>query len=157
MLLSLNKASHDFLFTLFSTGDVQRYLDLPVDCVNEQSIAEIYSHYSTNQRISFCISSNNLHAGFISAALNVKHKTASLSFALLPQFRHCGLMQSAINEMCAILQQQAMVRIEAQVLCENKASFHTLQHCGFACEGILRQNFMIENCLMDSFMMAKII
>ncbi|MCL2328916.1 MAG: GNAT family N-acetyltransferase [Bacteroidetes bacterium] len=157
MLLPLSKAPHDFLLALFSTADVQRHLDLPTDCVNIHNIAEIYAHYSTPQRISFCILSENQYAGFISAASNAKHKTASLSFALLPQFRHKKLIQSSIDEMYTILQQQSIVRIEAQVLCENQASVHVLQQCGFTCEGILQQNFMIENCLMDSFMMAKII
>lgn len=156
MLVPLSEAPHEFLFALFSTRDVQRHLDLPVDYVNEQNIAEIYAYYSTPLRISFCILHENHHAGFISAALNAKHKTASLSFALLAQFRHKGLIQNAIKKLCIVLQKQSIVRIEAQVLCENQTSVHVLQQCGFACEGILQKNFMIENRLMDSCMMAKI-
>lgn len=157
MLIPLREASHEFSLALFSTPDVQRHLDLPVDCVSEKSISIIFKHYSTPLRESFCVMWQNQYAGFISAALNVKHKTASLSFALLPEFRHKSLMQNVINEICVLLQQQSIVRIEAQVLHENVASVRVLQQCGFVCEGILRKNFMIENCLMDSYMMAKIL
>ncbi|MDR1761348.1 MAG: GNAT family N-acetyltransferase [Bacteroidales bacterium] len=156
MLIPFTSIQQKFLLSLFSTYDVQRHLDLPVDYVNNHTIAAIYSYYSIPQRLSFYIYSNNQSVGFISAALNKKHKTASLSFALLPEFRHKGVMQSAIHEMCILLWQQSIIRIEAQVLSENKASLHVLQQCGFMHEGILRKNFMIENSLMDSYIMAKI-
>jgi RimJ/RimL family protein N-acetyltransferase len=132
-------------------------LDLPVESVNEGNISEIYAYYSSSLRISFCIEQQKHLAGFISATLNTKHKTASLSFALLPQFRHKKLIQNSINTMTTVLHQHSMVRIEAQVLCTNKASVHVLEQCGFSCEGKLQKNFMIEQSLMDSYMMAKIV
>lgn len=139
------------LFIIFSNTSNLVYTDVPI-AVNISDITAIRTFYFAH-RIVFCI---QLHAeiiGFVAACCSYKHKTASLTFVLLPEYQHKGYMSYSLFWFQSYLfQQLGIYRIEAQVYVCNYSSIKLIESLGYVREGRLRKNFLIQSVLQDSYM-----
>lgn len=93
--------------------------------------------------------------GDISLHPDYKHKYASLGSILNKHFLHKGIMTEATYSILQYAFNEINLnRIEAQICTKHIASVKYVEKLGFINEGILRQNFMIDGKLYDSFMYA---
>ena len=93
--------------------------------------------------------------GDISLFPDYKHRYASMGTILNKAYLQKGIMTEATVQilLCAF-NTFHLNRIEAQICSEHLASIKYVEKFGFKNEGLLRQNFMIEGTLRDSFMYA---
>jgi [ribosomal protein S5]-alanine N-acetyltransferase len=93
--------------------------------------------------------------GDISIHPDYKHKYASLGSVLNKQFLHKGIMTEATHPILNhAFHEIKLNRIEAQICTKHIASIKYVEKLGFINEGLLRQNFMIDGKLHDSYMYA---
>jgi len=100
-----------------------------------------------------CIKKRNKIVGVISLYnLDEKHKFVSNGSIIKPDFQNNGLMTEALNAVSNFAFKKLDInRIEAQTFVDNAKSVKYLTKAGFKLEGRLRQNFMIEKSLRDSY------
>lgn len=142
------------LYLLFANKFLLQYTDLPVVNMSE-SLYPVYSFLNQGQRITWFLKtkSDSLFIGLVSCYFNFKHKTVVLTFVLLPEFEKNGFMNECLHEIHSnIFDNYDIYRIEAQVYTENIKSINVLKKTGYLQEGILRNNFMIQGKLRNSYM-----
>ena len=158
LLQPISIVSETWLFELFSNKELLQFTDTPI-IESISDIETIYTYFSVENKLTWIITLNNTNTsiGFISALLTPKHKTASLTFVLLPKFHKQGYMFNALSQCISLLfTNHSIFRIEAQVYTQNIPSIKLLESLGFVNEGTLRKNFMINGKLEDSYMFAKL-
>lgn len=93
--------------------------------------------------------------GDISLNPDYKHKYASLGSILNKNYLHKGIMTEATLPIFRYaFNDLGLNRIEAQICSHHIASVKYVEKLGLINEGLLRQNFMIQGTLFDSFMFA---
>lgn len=130
------------------------YTDFPL--YTNETASELESWFSDQNRQTWCLYSDAIFAGFLSAHLVPKHVTASISIIIDEAFQRQGVGTILLQYAISSLLQQGYIRIEAQICTENTASVRLLESQGFEIEGVLRKNFMIDGTLRDSYMLALI-
>lgn len=94
-------------------------------------------------------------AGFYD--INTKHAFASLKVLLAPAATGQNYMQEALPEiMRYAFSSLHLNRLEAQVYTENIPAVRFFTKMKFTKEGILHQNFLINQCFCDSYMFAML-
>lgn len=131
-----------------------RYTDFSL--YTNETASELEAWFSDQNRQTWCLYSDAIFAGFLSAHLVSKHVTASISIIIDEAFQRQGVGTILLQYAISSLLQQGYIRIEAQICTENTASVRLLESQGFEIEGVLRKNFMIDGTLRDSYMLALI-
>lgn len=142
------------LLQVFSNKNLLHYTDL--DYCEDLQNSSLNDWVSDSNRLSLAGYEDGEFVGFVSAHLVKKHLTASVTVVILEKFQKQGFAKLLLQELIIRLVSMGYERIEAQVCTENDSSKKTFESLGFECEGVLRNNFMIDNVLRDSFMFAKI-
>lgn len=89
--------------------------------------------------------------------LKLEHHVAEIGYMLGTDWWGKGLMTEALEAVCALgFEQYRFHRIEAITATGNAASRHLLMKCGFALEGILRENFLANGTFEDSCHFARL-
>lgn len=148
------------LFELYSNKKVVRLLDMEV--FTELTDADNYITNLLNDSTIYYTAITQIHSNKLIGTcaikhINTKHKFASISYALLPEKQGKGIMHWALNELIQIgLNELGLQRLEAQIHVDNKASIQLIEKLGFEREGLLRQNFLINEYYYDSYMYSII-
>lgn len=143
------------VFALFSNAELLKYTDVPLIHSLEE-VSYIRSYYSET-RLAFGIERSNTCIGMLGACCNTKHRTAAITYILLPSFQRKGYMQQALAWFQTYLFEHCIIyRIEAQTYVNNSPSIQLLETMGYTREGCLRKNFMIANSLEDSYIYSKL-
>lgn len=151
--ISIDVVYDSLLFELFSNNNLLLYTDVPI--ITAIQNVEIVRNFYSQPRIIFFIKNDDEVLGFVAAYCNVKHRTATVTCVLLPQFHHKGIMRQSLKWFHHVLfTQYNIYRVEAQICTKNLASIRLFETLGYTNEGLLRKNFMINNFLHDSYMYA---
>jgi RimJ/RimL family protein N-acetyltransferase len=152
----------------FKPDDTLRYLSLFVEnenfvymdisCVSLQPrYDEVFAYLSNPYRFSWFIKFNDddTYIGFVSVLLNRKHNTATLTCYITSLFQRLGYMKQALTYVQnKLIIDGSIIRIEAQVHCDNTPSIHFFERMGYVCEGRLRKNFVVDGVPGDSYMFS---
>jgi len=157
-LKKIEKKDYEQIFKLFSNKKLLKYTDnYPHKTIEDtHKLIQKWNKELIEQksiRWSIWNKKDNIIIGIISIYdINTKHKFASIGSFLDDDYQRRGLMPEArmatVDYAFNILK---INRLEAQVFVGNKPSIKMLEKLGFKKEGKLRQNFMIDNKLEDSF------
>lgn len=142
------------IIPLLQKKSVLHYTDFPLH--TSETASELETWFSDQNRKTWCLYTDGIFAGFLSAHLVPKHGTASITIVIDEPFQRQGVGTILLQNAISSLKQQGYVRIEAQICTENTASLRLLESQGFEIEGVLRKNFMIDGILRNSYMLAHI-
>ncbi len=143
------------LLKIFSNRELLHYTDL--DFVTSISDQNLQNWLTDTNRISWAGYDNDTFVGFVSAHLVKKHLTASMTIILLEEYQKKGLAKQLFQYAIFELKQKGFVRLESQICTENIDSIKLMESLKFEREGTLKQNFLIDGELKDSYMYALIL
>ncbi len=157
MLKSIKTDDKDQLYKLFSDKELLKYTDNNVHATINDTKLLIKKYQKEEQKgdsIRKAIYLKNKIVGVISIYhIDKKHKFATIGYLINGESQNKGIMTEVCFTIIKYIYNNLPInRIEAQVFVKNIASIKILEKLGFQKEGKLRQNFMINNKLEDSFM-----
>jgi len=157
MLKSIKAEDREQFYKLFSDRKLLKYTDNePHKTIKDTQllIKKYHEEEKEGQSIRKAIYLEKKYIGIISIYhINKKHKFATIGYLISEEYQNKGIMTEACFAIIKyIFNNLPINRIEAQVFVKNIASIKILEKLGFQKEGRLRQNFMINNKLEDSFM-----
>jgi len=146
------------IFQLYSQAENIKFSDndiLSTEKEAKELICNLQKEFEKKNSIHWKISLKNCTEiiGVVSLYhIDWKHKFASTSSILKPSYRRKGIISEAQSAIfCYAFKALDLNRIEVQLFVENHASIAKNEKLGFVKEGRLRQNFMINNKLEDSY------
>ncbi len=162
-LSRLRKNDAEIIFMLFSDNNNFKYTDnsLLKNIEEAQKLTQNFTaDFRQNKSITYLIFDKltSRICGFIRFyGFDWYHKFADFSIFFLPVFRKNGYAFEALNFLFSeLFLKTDLNRIQAQVYIKNKASIALLEKLDMEREGQLRQNFMIDGILQDSYMYATL-
>ncbi|NLP25774.1 MAG: GNAT family N-acetyltransferase [Clostridiales bacterium] len=88
---------------------------------------------------------------------DVYSKTGEIGYWLAEEFWGRGIMNTAISKVCKIVfDEYDIIRIHAEPFADNIGSRKALEKAGFMLEGIMKNNVIKNNKVLDSCMYAKL-
>lgn len=88
---------------------------------------------------------------------DVYSKTGEIGYWLAEEFWGRGIMNTAISKVCKIVfDEYDIIRIHAEPFADNIGSRKALEKAGFILEGIMKNNVIKNNKILDSCMYAKL-
>jgi ribosomal-protein-alanine N-acetyltransferase len=141
-------------------ADVRNLKYLDISCVSPTpEFEDVFVYLSHPGRETWFIkhASSGKYIGLVSALCISTHKTAVLTCFIDSKFHRCGYMKQAL----AFVQTKLfldfdIIRIEAQVHCDNIPSVRLFERMGYVCEGRLRKNFVVDGFPGDSYMFSLV-
>ncbi len=152
------------IYKLFSDKELLKYTDNDIHKTIKDT-KELIGIYQKEQktgksfRWAIWLKKTNNIIGILSIYhINRKHKFATIGSFLDRNYQKNGFMPEArLATINYAFNKLKLNRLEAQVFVKNMYSIKMLEKLGFKKEGRLRQNFMINNKLEDSFMYSILI
>ncbi len=149
------------IFELFSDKNLLKFTDNVIHKTLNDTLLliEKYKKESKNNksiRLVICLKDSDNIIGFLSIYnIDWTHKFASVGCFLSKKHQKNGFMIEAYSLVIThSFNNLKLNRLEAQIFVENTASINLFTNLSFIKEGRLRQNFMINNKLEDSYMYA---
>jgi RimJ/RimL family protein N-acetyltransferase len=151
-LAQLRPWSEDDVAALVAVGEdplVRRYRgSLPGDlAATRHALADGESERARGEglELAVCVAGTDVPVGSLSLwRVHPRHRTAALSWALLPQARGHGVATGAVRLAGAwALHTLGLARLEAEIEAGNAASRRVAERCGFVAEGTLRARSQI--------------
>lgn len=151
------------LFALRSDRRVMEFIGRPLMTDPQEAIGlieRILADRAENEGITWAMTLKNAPSmigtiGFY--RLKLEHHIAEVGYMLGTDHWGWGLMSEALEAACSVgFEQYRFHRIEAITAPDNAASRRLLEKCGFALEGILRENFHFNGRFEDSCHFARL-
>lgn len=162
-LREIQRADSPALLAMRSDRQVMEFIGRPMMTELREAnelIERILADRSANAGITWAMSLKGDPAmigtiGFY--RLKLEHHIAEVGYMLGTDWWGNGLMTEALEAVCALgFEQCRFHRIEAITARDNAASRHLLEKCGFALEGILREDFHFNGTFEDSCHFARL-
>ena len=111
------------------------------------------------QKISYAICYDDKVVGWIGVFRkeNIRRLSGELGYYIAEEHWGKGITTAAVKRICKyIFEHTGIIRILAEVFAFNTASCRVLEKTGFAFEGIMRQNAIKNNQIVDLHLYAKL-
>lgn len=112
-----------------------------------------------NDTFAFAITIDDIVIGSISVFRqgNIHRLTAELGYYIAEEYWGKGIMTEAVKKICEyVFENSDIIRIYAEPFSYNTASCRVLEKAGFQFEGLLKQNAIKNNKVLDMKMYALI-
>ncbi len=155
MLRPMNEADIDFVYELFRRSETNKYSWYP-DLKNRKEAEEMYENFMKSGseyhfRLMIELKENDKPIGTIGFYNYVNfHMRADLGYDPLKEYWGNGYMTEAVKALIDYgFERLGLIRIEATVDPENKASIRVLERTGFQLEGTMRKRYLYKDRFHD--------
>jgi ribosomal-protein-alanine N-acetyltransferase len=155
LLRPMTEKDIPFVYKLFSRSETNEYSEYP-DLQNMNEAEEMYERFlkpgSENQfRLLILLKKSKEPIGTIGFYNYVNfHMRATIGYDLLKEYWGNGYMTEAVRAMINYgFEELGLMRIEATVEPENKASVRVLERAGFQLEGRMRKRYLYKDRFHD--------
>jgi len=160
-LREITENDADDIFNIFSNYNLIKFTDNEIHKTKNDSLTWIHTiteKYYRKKLVYWGISLKGTE-NIIGVAgiyhIDFKHDFASSKVILGYDFHNKGYMTEAMKAIIDFIFNVIQLnRIEAQVFVDNKPALRQFEKLGFEMEGVLKQNFLIENFYKDSALLA---
>jgi ribosomal-protein-alanine N-acetyltransferase len=124
-----------------------------------QFFIELCQNADAEKQINYAVEVDGKAAGSISVhcQTDVHEKSAELGYWLGEEYWGRGMIPQAVREVCReAFEVFDIVRIQAEVFAENKASQRVLEKAGFVREAVLKKSIYKNGKLQDSHLYALV-
>ena len=159
VLRQITMENVDFLYELYTSGDVLRYFGMsPIESKDVAvSMVENYeNHLKSGGPMRWAIvekDSNKMIGTCGFHGISKAYKRCEIGYDLSPEYWGKGIMGEALSPLLGFLfSEKGMNRVGAVIVPYNKASSRVVEKLGFKQEGLLREYILQDDQAFDAYM-----
>jgi len=142
---------------VLSSDEMLAYMDLP-RWKSPLELSELYQACVSGSASIYLLFRNGNPVGIAGLShICIKHRFAYITCGILPQYQRSGFAEEAVTRVEYLaFQALGLHRLEAQVHEDNCACISFLRKIGYAEEGRMKGNLLVDGAFYDSVLFAKI-